>query len=73
MSFDTMMASAMVSTITMAAAADRPPMKATSARNSEPAEIGSASTYISLSIVPGENVSMPAIATGTTNRLMRAR
>ena len=73
MSFDTMMASATDSTITMAAAADRPPMKATSASISEPAAIGSASTYMSLSTVPGAKVSMPASATGITNRLMMTR
>ncbi len=73
MSFDTMMASATDSTITIAAAADRPPMKATRASISEPAAIGSASTYMSLSTVPGAKVSMPASATGITKRLMMTR
>ena len=52
MSFDTMMASATDSTITIAVAADRPPMKATSVNNSECARSGSASTNMSPSVRP---------------------
>ena len=59
MSFDTMMASATLSTITIAVAADSPPMKAVSASSSEPAASGSASTNMSLSTAPGGNVSKP--------------
>ena len=73
MSFDTMIASATNSTITMAVAADRPPTKATSVSKSDFAESGSASTYMSPSTPPAENVSMPASAIGTTNRLISTR
>ena len=73
MSFDTMMASATDSTITIAVAADRPPMKATMVRRSEPAASGSASTNMSLSTLPAGKISRPAIAIGTTNRLISTR
>ena len=73
MSFDAMMASATVSTITMAVAAERPPTKAVSASNSEPALSGKASTNMSLSMPPCGNVSSPAIAIGITNRLISTR
>ena len=72
-SFDTMMASATDSTITMAVAADSPPMKATSVISSERAASGSATTNMSPSIRPAGNVNRPAIAIGTTNRLMSTR
>ena len=67
------MASATDSTITIAVAADKPPTNAASARRSEPAESGSASTNMSLSTSPGLKVSSPAMAMGTTNKLMRTR
>ena len=73
MSFDTMIASATDSTITMAVAADSPPTNATSVSSSDLADSGSASTYMSLSTLPGGNVSMPASAIGTTNRLISTR
>ena len=73
MSFDTMMASATVSTITMAVAADRPPMKAISVKMSDLATSGSASTNMSLSTPPAGKVSRPAIAIGSTNRLISTR
>ena len=73
MSFDTMMPSATHSTITMAVAADSPPMKATNASRSEPATSGSASTYMSLSTAPRGKLSRPATAIGTTNRLISTR
>jgi hypothetical protein len=49
MSFDTMIESATDSTITIAVAAESPPMNATRVRSSEPAESGNASTNMSLS------------------------
>src|SRR5215469_79257 len=73
MSFDTMMASATVSTITIAVAADRPPMNATSVISWDCAESGSATTNMSLSTRPAEKVNSPAIAIGKTNRLMSTR
>ena len=73
MSFDTMIASATDSTITMAVAADSPPTKATSVINSECAAIGSASTNMSLSMRPAGNISRPAMAIGSTNRLISTR
>ncbi len=72
-SFEIMIASATDSTITMAVAADNPPMKAIRARICEPAESGSASTYMSLSTASGAKVSSPASAIGMTNRLIRTR
>ena len=73
MSFDTMMASATDSTITIAVAADRPPTKAISVITSECAASGSASTNMSLSTRPAGKVSRPAIAIGSTNRLISTR
>ena len=73
MSFDTMIESATVSTITMAVAADSPPTKAVSANRSERAASGSASTNMSLSTPPGSNVRRPANAIGTTKRLINNR
>ena len=73
MSFDTMMASATNSTITIAVAAERPPTKAARVSTLEPAESGSASTNMSLSTWPAGNFSMPASAIGTTNRLISTR
>ena len=73
MSFETMMASATHSTMTIAVAADNPPTKAASARASAPAASGNASTNMSVSTLPCGKVSSPPIATGTTNRLIRTR
>ena len=72
-SFDTMIASATNSTITIAVAADRPPMKAAMVNNDALAESGSASTNMSLSTWPAGKVSRPASAIGTTNRLISTR
>ena len=68
-----MMASATDSTITIAVAAESPPMKAANPSRSEPACSGSASTNMSLSVPTEPNVSRPAIAIGTTNRLISTR
>ncbi len=73
MSFDTMIASATVSTITIAVAADRPPMNAASVSMSEPAASGSISTNMSLSTGLPLNFSRPAMAIGTTKRLISTR
>ena len=73
MSFETMMASATDSTITIAVAAERPPTKAAIVNSSEFATSGKASTNMSLSTCPAVNVSRPASAIGTTNRLMSTR
>ncbi len=73
MSFDTMIESATDSTITMAVAADNPPTKAAMVSTFDPACSGSASTNMSLSMWPAGNVSRPASAIGTTNRLISTR
>ena len=68
-----MIDSATHSTITMAVAADRPPMKTATLSKGEFASIGSASTYMSLSTAPNGKVTRPASAIGITNRLMATR
>ena len=68
-----MIDSATNSTITIAVAADRPPTKAAMVSTFEPLCSGSASTNMSLSTSPGANVSRPASAIGTTNRLISTR
>ena len=73
MSFDTMIASATDSTITIAVAAESPPTKATSVNSPECARSGSASTNISASVPPVGKVRRPAIAIGITNKLMSTR
>ena len=73
MSLDTMMASATDSTITIAVAAESPPTKAAIVNRSECAASGNAKTNMSLSTWPGANVSRPANAIGTTNRLISTR
>ena len=73
MSFETMIASATDSTITIAVAAERPPMKAMSVNSSECASSGSASTNMSPSVLPPGNFNKPAIAIGITNRLISTR
>ncbi len=65
--------SAIVSTITMAVAADRPPTNAKSASASWPWFSGSASTNVSASTRPCGNSSRPPKAIGSTNRLMATR
>ena len=73
MSFDTMIASATHSTITIAVAADSPPTKTPRPSSVALASIGSASTYMSLSAEPNGNVMSPASAIGITNRLIATR
>ena len=73
MSLDTMIASATDSTITIAVAAESPPTNAAIVNRLEWAASGKASTNMSLSTCPGLNVSSPANAIGTTNRLIRTR
>ncbi len=73
MSFDTMMANATHSTITIAVAADRPPMNTITLSDVAPAEIGSASTYMSVLDAPNGKVTRPAMAMGITNRLIAIR
>ncbi len=68
-----MIASATVSTITIAVAADSPPMKAISVISSECAASGSATTNMSLSTCPLGKLNSPAIAIGSTNRLISTR
>ena len=72
-SFDTIMASATHSTITIAVAADSPPINTIMLMMVVPDEIGSASTNMSLSTAPNGNVTSPASAIGITNRLMATR
>ena len=72
-SFDTMIASATDSTITMAVAADNPPMKAAMVKNDAFTDSGNASTNMSLSMPLDGKVSRPASAIGTTNRLISTR
>ena len=67
------MASATHSTMTMAVAADRPPMKTATLSSVEPASIGNASTYMSLSTAPNGNVISPASAIGITKTLIAIR
>ena len=70
---DTMIASATHSTITIAVAADRPPMNTATVNSGEPPASGSASTNMSLSTPPCGNTTRPASAIGMTNRLMAIR
>ena len=72
-SFDTVIDKATLATITIAVAAERPPIIVSSARPCAPALSGSASTVRSRSIVPSANVARPAIARGATNRLIATR
>ena len=73
MSLETMMESATDSTITIAVAADSPPMKTPTLSNGAFPSIGKASTYMSLSIAPNGKVISPASAMGITKRLMATR
>ena len=68
-----MIESATHSTITMAVAADRPPMKTPTLSRGAFPSIGNASTYMSLSAAPNGKVMSPASAIGITNRLMATR
>ena len=68
-----MVETAIVSTITMPVAADRPPMKANSASACCPAASGSDSTKVSAFIGAGPKYSRPPSAIGSTNRLITSR
>ncbi len=68
-----MIDSATVSTITIAVAADNPPMKAISAKNRLPAASGRASTKVSASTPLCPRTAMPATAIGMTKTLMAMR
>ena len=72
MSLDTMMATATEATITIAVAAEKPPIKVMRATIGMSLVIGSVSTKRSLA-PPEPNCTTPAIATGRTNRLMAMR
>ena len=65
-----MVDSAMVSTITMPVAADRPPMNTTSASSSCFCDIGSVSTNASASALPRGKCSRPPKAIGSTKTLI---
>ena len=73
MSFDSITESATHSTITMAVAAESPPMKTPTESSGALPSMGSASTYMSLSTAPNGKVTRPAIAIGITKRLMATR
>ncbi|GBF25610.1 hypothetical protein MnTg02_00642 [bacterium MnTg02] len=72
-SLQTMIDRATVATMTMAVAADSPPIKASSVTTGALADMGSARTNISASTLPFGKVNSPAMAMGTTNRLIRMR
>ena len=72
-SLQTMVETAIASTMIMPVAADSPPTKAASASHCAPADSGSESTNISASAPPGPKCTMPASAIGSTNRLMANR
>ena len=69
----TMVARAMVSTMTMPVAADRPPMKTNSASQGWPRAMGRVRTKVSASTPPAPKVRTPARAMGRTKRLMSSR
>ena len=72
-SLQTIVETAIASTITMPVAADRPPMKANSASAGWPRASGSDSTKVSASHAPGPKCSRPPKAIGSTNRLISSR
>ena len=69
-SLHTIVESAIVSTITMPVAADRPPRNTTRASSCWSSAIGSASTKVSASTAPPGKRSSPPNAIGSTNRLI---
>ena len=69
-SLQTIVDTAIASTITMPVAADRPPMKATSASSGWSSATGSDSTKLSAFTLPGPKCSSPATAIGSTNTLI---
>ena len=73
MSFETMMARATDSTITIAVAAERPPTKAAMVKQvGMRGERQGQDEHVAVDL-PGEKVSRPANAIGTTNRLISTR
>ena len=72
-SLQTMVDTAIASTMTMPVAADRPPTKASSASACCPWSSGSESTNISGFMRPGPKCSRPPMAMGSTNRLINSR
>ena len=72
MSLETMMATATEATITIAVAAEKPPMKVSRVTAGMSLAIGKASTKRSLD-PPEPNCSTPAIATGSTKMLIATR
>ncbi|MNC87931.1 hypothetical protein D3C83_37080 [compost metagenome] len=72
-SLHTIVESAMVSTITIPVAADRPPMNARSASHGWRSEIGSVSTKVSASMLSVEKCINPPSAIGSTKILMASR
>ena len=69
-SLQTMVESAIVSTITIPVAADSPPMNTSSANSSCFSAIGSVSTKVSASTLPAGKCSTPPNAIGRTKMLM---
>ena len=65
-----MVESAIVSTITIPLAADKPPMNTSSASSSWCSAIGSVSTKVSASTLPEGKCSSPPNAIGSTNTLI---
>ena len=70
--FDTMVASAMDSTITIEVALEKPPRKASIASPPWPSDNGSVSTNMS-GLAPMGSRSRPMTAIGTMNRLIASR
>ena len=71
--FEIMIDSATQATITIAVAADRPPIITNTASVVAPDSSGSASTVMSRSITPSGKVRRPAMASGMTKMLMATR
>ncbi|EKD97983.1 MAG: hypothetical protein ACD_23C00643G0001 [uncultured bacterium] len=72
-SLQTMVETAIVSTITMPVAADKPPMNANKASAGCPAARGNDRTKLSAFICPDPKYNKPPRAIGRTNRLMASR
>ena len=69
----TMVLSATVATMTMAVAAESPPMKTSRAKSGRCSAMGSARTKVSASISPFGNHRRPPNAMGSTKMLMSSR
>jgi len=72
-SLQTMVETAVASTITIPVAAESPPTKAASARTVWPSASGSDNTKFSGSMRPGPKYSKSANAIGSTNRMISSR